>query len=235
MVLISVYDTVDGPKLRALYKKLNCSKFEALGVLNFLWLWGLKNADKDGMVLNADKKDVERYLQGVGAGCTIDSERIVDALISTGWIDTDDKGLHIHDWSQWQRKKDSTPEVSPNVTEMQTEMSIPEIEKKPGKYTSGFESFWKEYPRKVDKGMAYKTYQARRNDGFSDEELLEACIAYAKKCKEQHTEAMYIKHPKTFLGPSLPFTDFLPKDGEKIKKNDYELDDNPFSKYIDSE
>lgn len=241
MVLISVYQSVDGPKLRALYKQLNCSKFEALGVLNFLWLWGLNNADKDGLVLNADRKDVAQYLHGVGAGCKIESGTIVDALIDTGWINTDEKGLYIHDWQEWQshEAKESMPEatstsvLSPSVTEIQTEIPMPEIEKKPDRYTTGFENFWKEYPRKVDKGQASKAYQARRNDGFSDEELLEACIAYAKKCRENHTETMYIKHAKTFLGPTLPFTDYLPKHGEKVKKDEYELDENPFSKYIE--
>ena len=45
MAWISVHESVDGPKLRNLYKKLKCSKFEAIGILNFLWFWGLNNAE----------------------------------------------------------------------------------------------------------------------------------------------------------------------------------------------
>ena len=60
MAWISVHESVDGPKLRNLYKKLGCSKFEALGILNFLWIWGLTNAEKDGLILFADKEDIER-------------------------------------------------------------------------------------------------------------------------------------------------------------------------------
>ena len=52
----------------------------------------------------------------------------------------------------------------------------PEPEKKPegsgktkrNEYAVAFEEFWKVYPRKVDKGNAYKKYQARLNDGYSD-------------------------------------------------------------------
>lgn len=62
MAWISVHESVDGPKLRNLYKQLGCSKFEALGILNFLWIWGLTNAEKDGLILYADKEDIERYL-----------------------------------------------------------------------------------------------------------------------------------------------------------------------------
>ena len=30
------------------------------------------------------------------------------------------------------------------------------------------------------------------------------------RCQREHTERKYIKQAKTFLGPSTPFTDFLP-------------------------
>ena len=46
MPWISVHQEVDGTKLRRLYRAIGCSKFEALGILNFLWFWGMKNADE---------------------------------------------------------------------------------------------------------------------------------------------------------------------------------------------
>lgn len=79
------------------------------------------------------------------------------------------------------------------------------------KYTPEFEEFWSAYPRKVDKGEAHKKYRARRKDGYSGKELLEAAKAYALQCKKARTDKQYIKHPKTFLSDSLPFIDFLPK------------------------
>ena len=105
MAWISVHESIDGPKLRRLYKILGCSKFEAVGILIFLWLWGLENADSTGMVLDADRDDVERYLYGVGAGCSLDIKQVVNALFSTGWIDEGaDGNLYLHDWDTWQEQ-----------------------------------------------------------------------------------------------------------------------------------
>ena len=50
MPWISVHQEVDGTKLRRLYRAIGCSKFEALGILNFLWFWGMKNADETGLI-----------------------------------------------------------------------------------------------------------------------------------------------------------------------------------------
>ena len=102
MAWISVHESVDGPKLRKLYKQLGCSKFEALGILNFLWFWGLMNAEKDGLILYADKSDIERYLYGAGSGCKLDAGKVVDALFDSGWLEWSPMGICIHDWVMWQ-------------------------------------------------------------------------------------------------------------------------------------
>lgn len=111
MAWISVHESIDGPKLRNLYKQLGCSKFEATGILNFLWFWGLTNAERDGLILYAEKEDIERYLYGVGAGCVLDPKKIVDALFDSGWLDWSPRGICIHDWetwqAQWQKAKDA--------------------------------------------------------------------------------------------------------------------------------
>lgn len=59
---ISIHDTVFGPKLMGLSKALGCSRNEALGLLATFWLWGAKNANLDGMILNYDKDDIAREL-----------------------------------------------------------------------------------------------------------------------------------------------------------------------------
>lgn len=101
----------------------------------------------------------------------------------------------------------------------------------PPKYTPAFETFWKAYPRMVGKGEAYKKYKARRNDGYSDAELLEAAKNYANQCRKLSTQKEYIKHPKTFLSDSLPFLDYLPK--REQAEQDQQLPDtrNPFAEY----
>lgn len=78
-------------------------------------------------------------------------------------------------------------------------------------YTCGFEQVWKMYPRKIDKGGAYRCYQARLNAGFTEEELAEATKNYADECLNEKREIKYIKHASTFFGSSTPFVDYLNK------------------------
>ena len=102
MAWISVYEEVDGKKLRKLYQAIRCSKFEALGILNFLWFWGMKNADESGLIEDVDLEDIARYLYGCGAGSALDMNVVAQALIETHWIDRVDGGLVLHDWDTWQ-------------------------------------------------------------------------------------------------------------------------------------
>ena len=97
-------------------------------------------------------------------------------------------------------------------------------------YTNDFEDFWKEYPRKKDKGSAYKKYNARMNDGWSPEELIAAAKNYASECIRERTEERFIKHPKTFLSDSTPFTDYLPKKKDSGQVQ-IEMDGNPFDMF----
>lgn len=76
-------------------------------------------------------------------------------------------------------------------------------------YCVHFEDLWKVYPRKNDKSAAYKAYQSRLQDGFSEDELFQAVKNYAAECERDHREQRYIKHGKTFLGSNTPFMDYL--------------------------
>ena len=274
MKCTSIYKSIDGPKLRRLYKALGCSKPEAIGVLYFLWDWGLDNADEDGILVGLGKDDVSRYLYGVSLDCRLNMDDVVDALVATGWLDETGDGLVLHDWYDWQgpyyrakerRKKDAARKaeerritrrieaqavtaspLSETVSEpvAQKEEPVQEsmfgaIESKPGRtsaeavksrYAEGFLQFWEAYPRKLGKGDAYKKYQARRKDGFSDEELIQSAKNYAAECRSRRTEKEYIKHPKTFLSDSLPFTDYLPKNDDKPKT---QQSGNPFEEWGD--
>lgn len=93
-----------------------------------------------------------------------------------------------------------------------------------------FEEFWKVYPRKEDKGSAYKKYNARRKDGFSPEELLEAAKNYAAQCEREKTERKYIKLGKTFLSDSTPFMDFLNKNAPMAysEVTEADIEGNPY-------
>lgn len=76
-------------------------------------------------------------------------------------------------------------------------------------YICAFDAFWKIYPRKNDKARAYKQYQARLKDGYTEDQLLTACKNYAAECKKEKREQRYIKHGATFLSANEPFLDYL--------------------------
>lgn len=78
-------------------------------------------------------------------------------------------------------------------------------------YASSFEEVWKIYPKKKEKSASYKKYQARLNDGYTEEELLKATKAYVAECEKT---GRWVKTAKTFFGENTPFTDYL-KAGEE--------------------
>jgi len=94
-------------------------------------------------------------------------------------------------------------------------------------YSVHFEEFWKNYPRKKEKANANKCYQARLRDGFSEEQLLEACINYAADCEVTKREERYIKLGATFLSASTPFVDYLNENytpAKATKKSSFETE-----------
>lgn len=66
-------------------------------------------------------------------------------------------------------------------------------------YSDNFETWWKEYPKKQSKGGAYKKYAKAIKDGASHEELLEGVKRYNDHIKANSIQALYIKHPTTWL------------------------------------
>ena len=74
-------------------------------------------------------------------------------------------------------------------------------------YSEEFEKFWIHYPRKIEKQMAYRKYQATRKRGATAALLLTACQNYAVSAEK--TEEGFIKHGATFLGPAEPWRDYL--------------------------
>ena len=282
MPWISVHDSINGSKLRKLFKALNCSKFEATGILVFLWFWGLNNADKTGKIPFVDSEDIVRELYGVGTGCHLDIEKVVQALFDTGWIDKEEDGsFRLHDWDVWQaqwykaidrREKDverkararnekntakkesqtsesgslgkeqdfpkeipaENPEENPQSTAKTPNGGFSgDLPKKKaaGTYKPTFEEFWNAYPKKEGKAEAYKKYNARLKDGWSEIDLLRAAKNYAYVVNRQRTEMQYIKHAKTFLSENTPFTDFLPKKKEADPQTSSGA--NPFAEYKD--
>ena len=101
-------------------------------------------------------------------------------------------------------------------------------QKKSGNYSTEFECFWEVYPRKFDKGEAYKKYLARLKDGWSPEQLLTAAKKYRAQIITNRTDQKYIKLCKTFLSDTTPFTDYLTRIERQGAKKDTE---NPYEEW----
>ena len=254
MAWISVDQKLIGGKLRSLYKAIGCSQNEAIGILVSLWLWGIDNAEMDGLMVSADREDIKQSFQA-GLSKEVDGDTVVACLIDTGWIDEVDGQLYLHDWGDWRsyynryvREKenhaermrryrdkkigkestgdipsDISSDVTGDISQEHTDAERPAVEKpekksrkeeQEEKHGKDFEEFWSVYPKKVDKGEAYKKYKARRKEGYSAEEILAAAKAYRAECERKHTDRQYIKHAKTFLGPNLSFTEYIPRNPE---------------------
>ena len=78
---------------------------------------------------------------------------------------------------------------------------------------------------KEDKGNAFKKFNARLVDGFSEVELIKAAKEYARECEENQTSEKYIKHPTTFLSDKFPFLDYLEKQKPKAEPEPQEEDE----------
>lgn len=99
---IAVHEDVLGGKLRGFRKAIGCSEAEALGILTLVWLWARKNAIFTGLLLNVERDDIVRFITP-SISDQLDAKKVVEALIDTAWIDEEDDGLYVHDWSEWQQ------------------------------------------------------------------------------------------------------------------------------------
>lgn len=102
MSWIAVHEEVLGGKLRGLRKAIGSSESEALGILTLIWLWARKNAGISGLLLNVEREDITRFI-APAISTSLDAEKVTDALIELGWIDEEQDGLYIHEWSEWQK------------------------------------------------------------------------------------------------------------------------------------
>lgn len=86
-------------------------------------------------------------------------------------------------------------------------------------YSDDFEKFWDIYPRKVGKKKAFSCWKARLKAGATKDELLTAVKNYSAHCKRENTEARFVKHPSTFLGPNLDYEDWIENQSEQQTSN----------------
>ena len=89
-----------------------------------------------------------------------------------------------------------------------------------GDFSADFEEFWKAYPKpkNPDKTPGRQKYVALRKKGVSADDLLKAAQNYAQAMRG--TDPRYIKHCKTFLGPSDAWRDYLNEPEAMAAKTD---------------
>lgn len=97
-----------------------------------------------------------------------------------------------------------TPAEKPQEGGAQTQKSG-----KGDEYTTEFEEFYSNYPRRIEKKAAFKAWQARLKEKILPDSLIVAAKNYAANCLANGTEQRFIKHPSTFLGPSKPYEDWI--------------------------
>lgn len=72
-----------------------------------------------------------------------------------------------------------------------------------------FDSFYEIYPRKIARQKALRAWNARLNDGHQPGDMTTAARVYADHCRKAHTEPRFIQHPSTFIGPDVPYVEWL--------------------------
>src|SRR4051794_3455837 len=84
---------LDHTKMDLLMRKLKIRRYHAVGILESLWHLTAREAPRGDI----GKLRNERIAIGIDWGG--DADRLVEALIEAGWIDSDDQHrLVIHDW-----------------------------------------------------------------------------------------------------------------------------------------
>jgi len=167
------------------------------------------NADDDGfcehftiMRMTESKPDDLKVLQGKGFVKIFDDKVLVILdWKENNWIRGDrykpSKYLEIY---QEEIKKISgmTNDI-PNDNQMDTEIRLDKIRLGKNIYTQGFNKFWEEYPKKVAKSVALKSFEKLN----PDEALLQVILKDVKRRKISDgwikDNGRYIPYPATYL------------------------------------
>jgi DnaD/phage-associated family protein len=85
-------------KTRKFKNLMGITRAQAIGHLIMLWLWGIDNTDDHGIIMDADYDDI-----AIACDYHEDSQLIVSALITAGFLEKEGKGekLVIHDFEDY--------------------------------------------------------------------------------------------------------------------------------------
>ena len=82
------------PKVDILSELLGIHPAQTIGHLHYLWWWCLNYADTG---------EITRYKNMIAKASRFDGENdfLVNALVETGWLDSKDDKLYVHDWEEY--------------------------------------------------------------------------------------------------------------------------------------
>jgi hypothetical protein len=77
-------------------------------------------------------------------------------------------------------------------------------------YQPEFETFWQDYPRKINKSNAYGKWKARMKEGVEPIHIMTCLAGYLAQIKAEETPLKFTLHASTFLNADHRFNDFKP-------------------------
>lgn len=206
------------------------AEVEPLGRLLFAGLWTL--ADREGRLEYRPKKIKAAILPYDKCGV----EKLLTALAAGGFIVIyeagSDKYIQVMNWRKHQNPhyKEVASEIpAPSEDDLKSVQHRGDVDSTSSQPCTlipdsgflipdslscedgAFDTFWKQYPRRVGRKAAQDKWKAtlKKFKDVTPDTLITAARNYASSCQRMGTEERYIKHPATFLGPQEPWRDYL--------------------------
>ena len=81
------------PKFKSLAKALKIHQYEAVGILESIWMMACQFSGDDGDLSRFTPQEIADWMDWSG-----DSKELIDALVGCRWLDSIDGSLKVHDW-----------------------------------------------------------------------------------------------------------------------------------------
>lgn len=222
------------PKTKRLMRSLGLSTRECVGTLLCLWLWSLEFApDGDLSALSLDEIAEAADWRG-------DHDELFNALVECGFVESDDAGVRLHDWQDYGGKAEEQRRKWRERKAAERERKASEGDNKgrgakrapapspappaPLPHDDDFERFWRAYPRKVEKPKARAAWATRIREKHSPELMVQAAELYAQHVESEGTPQRFVKHAATFIGPKVPYLDFVNGNAGAVDPHDLSPD-----------
>lgn len=213
---IAVYESLpEHPKCYQLADRLGIEIAHGVGIVCCLWLWASRHA-ADGRLSEFPDRAIARACRYGG-----DAGALVEALTASGFLDGDRR---LHEWDVYagyfaereQQRREKERLRKRRQRARAAEADVPRDSGDGGgtvtpptptstvtmTYTSkggGFERFWAEYPRKVNKAAARQAWEALAPDGALEARIA-AGLARSRQLAQWNRDAgRYIPYPASYL------------------------------------